>query len=438
MNPRALAISVLARVEATEAYLNVALDSALDEHRMKDPRDTALVTELCYGATRRRLALDAAILKFCDRKLAALEDRVLAALRLGAYQHFYTRVPARAAVGETVEALKSLGLGRATGFVNAILRKITSLEGAAAPAGERPDPPRVGRAQPPRVARAPLVRAVRARARARDARGGQRAPAAGDPREHPEAVARRAPRAAPRGRAPRRADPLLAQGIALGQAGRVEDLFGYPEGLWQVQDEAAQLVGEYAEVPEGVRVLDCCAAPGGKTCHLAERHEVVAIDLHANKLPKIASELKRLGLSEHATLLAHDATNRLPDALGDFDAILVDAPCSGLGTLRRHPELRYRRQPHDFARLASLQKAILDNVCKRVKPGGLLVYALCTTEPEESQDQVRRFLAEHPEFTLAPPKAEALAPLLEEGCLRTLPGPEGFDGFFAARLVRAR
>ncbi|HET6982332.1 MAG TPA: transcription antitermination factor NusB, partial [Myxococcaceae bacterium] len=133
MNARAVAIDVLARVEATDAYLNVVLDQRLAEAPLRDPRDAGLVTELCYGATRRRLALDRVIAGFSDRKLPALEDRVLAALRVGSYQIFFSRVPRRAAVSETVEGLKQLGLSRASGFVNAVLRKVASVESIPLP-----------------------------------------------------------------------------------------------------------------------------------------------------------------------------------------------------------------------------------------------------------------------------------------------------------------
>jgi 16S rRNA (cytosine967-C5)-methyltransferase len=231
------------------------------------------------------------------------------------------------------------------------------------------------------------------------------------------------------------ATALSPVGIQLDGAGRVEELYGYAEGLWQVQDEAAQLVGIYAAIPEGARVLDACAAPGGKACHLAESHPVVAFDLHANKLRKISSEAKRLGLTEKLTLRAHDATTPLPEDIGEFDAVVVDAPCTGLGTLRRHPELRYRRAPEDVARLAQLQREILESCQEKVAPGGLLVYAVCSAEPQEGADQIEMFLRSHPEFTTEPPPASVAGKLPSwQGHLRTLPGPEGLDGFFAARL----
>jgi 16S rRNA (cytosine967-C5)-methyltransferase len=223
-------------------------------------------------------------------------------------------------------------------------------------------------------------------------------------------------------------------GIILPPVGRIEDLYGYAEGLWQVQDEAAQLVGVYGAIPQTARVLDACAAPGGKACHLAQEHEVVAVDLHANKLRKIDAEAKRLGLSERLKAYAHDAAEPFPEAWGEFHAVLVDAPCSGLGTLRRHPELRYRRKEEDLARLATLQRRILENCQEAVPGGGLLVYAVCTVEAQEAQDQVEMFLRSHPEWTAEPPVLPGLKLPLTQAYLRTLPGAEGFDGFFAARL----
>jgi len=226
-------------------------------------------------------------------------------------------------------------------------------------------------------------------------------------------------------------------GFRLPSPGPVEELVGWTEGRFQVQDEAAQLVGLYAAIPDGARVLDACAAPGGKACHQAESHPVLAVDLYAAKLEKIRSEARRLRLDDRIEVLAHDATEPFPDSIGRVDAVLLDAPCTGLGTLRRHPELRWRREEPDLARLATLQRRILERCQAVVPPGGLLVYAVCSTEPEEGQDQVELFLRSHPDFTLeSPPVAERLGWPLAQGALRTLPGPEGMDGFYAARLRR--
>ncbi len=434
---RAVAIGVLSRVEATQAYLNVTLDHQLKASALKDPRDAGLVTELCYGVMRRKRLLDAAIAQHSDRKLDKLEDRVLCALELGAYQLFFTRTPRHAAVAATVEALKELKLSRAAGFVNAVLRKLSGLEALPLPPPEpwaehvalRESHPRwlverwerqLGRARAEEVLAAnnqpaPVVVRVNRSKRTREALLGELAEAGVE--------------AEPTGLSP--------VGIRLLSPGPLESLYGYAEGLWQVQDEAAQLVGVYADLPDGARVLDLCAAPGGKTCHLAERLEVLALDLHAHKLPKIQAEAKRLGVDARVTTQAQDASEPLPEAWGEFHAVLVDAPCSGLGTLRRHPELRYRRKEEDIARLASLQRRILEHAQAVVAPGGLLVYAVCSTEPQEGADQVEMFLRSHPDFTAEPP---VLSPEVKlpshQGYLRTLPGPEGMDGFFAARLRR--
>lgn len=437
MNARALAIRVLARVRATDAYLNVVLDTALSETPPDDPRDAALATELCYGATRRQLTLDFAIEKFCNRRLATLEDKVLAALRVGAYQMFYSRVPRRAAVAETVEALKKLRMQRAAGFVNAILRKLANLEALPLPpASDAANHLAVRESHPAWLVSRWIRQFGRERAEAMLVADNQ-----------PPPVVIRA------NSAKLSRDALLAQlkeagvearstgsspvGIVLPPVGRLEDVYGYAEGLWQVQDEAAQLVGVFAALPDGGRVLDACAAPGGKACHLAERLEVVATDLHAHKLRKIEQEAHRLGLADRLKAVAHDATKPLPGELGEFHAVLVDAPCSGLGTLRRHPELRYRRSEADLGRLAVLQARILESSQASVPPGGLLVYAVCSTDPQEGADQVEMFLRSHPDFTAEPPALPAGVTVPQwQAYLRTLPGPEGLDGFFCARLRR--
>jgi 16S rRNA (cytosine967-C5)-methyltransferase len=428
---RALAIHVLARVAATDAYLNVVLDGALNEYPLKDSRDAALCTELCYGTARRQLQLDAVLAKLADRRLETIEDKVLSALRLGLYQLFFMRVPKHAAVGDTVDALKQVGLARASGFVNAILRKASQFESLPDPGGDAVAQLAFSSSHPAWL----VQRFVRQF-------GLERARLMVDSNnEAPPLTVRTNTRKITR-------DELLAQlteegleakatafsplGISFASPGKVEELFGYQEGLWQVQDEAAQLVGEFAHIPAGAEVLDVCAAPGGKACHLAQTNRVLAIELHANKLRKIESEAKRLQLEDFLRWQQFDAT-KVTEAFGQFDAVVIDAPCTGLGTLRRHPELRARRQEKDFAALTSLQREIMSACQAAVKPGGLLVYAVCSPDNAEGPDQIEMFLRSHPDFTSEPsPKAAAWPSW--QGHLRTLPGPEGFDGFFAARL----
>jgi 16S rRNA (cytosine967-C5)-methyltransferase len=428
---RSLAIHVLSRVAATDAYLNVVLDGALDEFPLRDPRDSSLCTELCYGTTRRQLQIDSVLAKLADRRLETIEDKVLSALRLGIYQLFFMRVPKHAAVGDTVDALKHMGVERASGFVNAILRKASGFETLPSPGGDEVAQLSFSSSHPEWLVRRFVRQFGLERARIMVESNNDAPPLT--VRTNTRKITR---------------DELLTQltdvglqvkacefsplGISFVSPGNVDELFGYREGLWQVQDEAAQLVGAYAQIPLKAKVLDVCAAPGGKSCHLAQTNEVLAIELHQHKLRKIESEAKRLQVTDRLTWKQFDAT-KLTEEFGQFDAVVIDAPCTGLGTLRRHPELRSRRQEKDFGELTSLQREIFSAAQSVVKPGGLLIYAVCSPDNAEGPDQVEMFLRSHPDFTAEPPKVPGNWPTWQ-GYLRTLPGPEGFDGFFAARL----
>jgi 16S rRNA (cytosine967-C5)-methyltransferase len=218
------------------------------------------------------------------------------------------------------------------------------------------------------------------------------------------------------------------------------DIEGHEEGLFQAQDEAAQLVSLYTAPTSGSRVLDACAAPGAKASHLAElgAGTVVAVDLHARKARQVEEAARRLGLPE-VRAVAADATLPIPGE-APFDVALVDAPCSGFGTLRRHPEVKLRRTPEDVDRLAALQAKLLAQVAREVKPGGLLIYSVCTLTPEECDEQVQRFLSSNAAFHLERPRSGWALPAAETDCvdaqgrLRTLPQVTGTDGFFAVRL----
>jgi 16S rRNA (cytosine967-C5)-methyltransferase len=215
------------------------------------------------------------------------------------------------------------------------------------------------------------------------------------------------------------------------------------EGWLQVQDEAAQLVSLILAPKPGERVLDLCAAPGGKTTHLAQlmqnQGEIVAVDVSPAKLAILKENCRRLGISI-VKARALDATRPLPFPPGSFDSCLVDAPCTGLGTLRRHPEGKWRIKEQDILRLQEMQSQILRQAAPLIKQGGVLVYSTCTLTPEENEGVTEGFLSEHKEFSLE--HASGLLPrgcegLVDtKGCLRTLPHRHGTDGFFAARIMR--
>jgi len=437
---RRIAAEVLLRVATGGAFANLSLDAALRQAGVLEPREAALATELTYGTLRWQLQLDRALSAFSDRTLDELDETVRVVLRLGAFELLHhEKVPARAAVNEAVELAKELHAARASGFVNAVLRKLS--ETRAPPPLPSREVDRAGHiaaatAHPRWMVERWLRWLGDAETEALCAANQKQAPAVVRARRGKLGEAREALLRAGIESTPGRYSPdalVLAAG-----APPALDLEGHDEGLFQAQDEAAQLVSIYCAPAPDARVLDACAAPGGKACHLAEMSgSVLAVDLHARKTKMIADAAARLGLG-NLTALAADALLPIPGAdEASFDLVLLDAPCTGLGTLRRHPEVKLRRTPADVDRLASLQAKLLASVHRYVKPGGLLVYALCTLTPEECDEQVERFLKSSSHFRLdAPPPGFPPDCLDARGCLLTLPHRTGTDGFFAARLRR--
>ena len=443
---RALAFRVLQRVSEAGAYADLTLRAELGRCALP-ARDRALATELVYGTLRWRGRLDALLARVLDRRLDALEPRVLDVLRLGAYQlAFCDRVPDAAAVSESVRLAHAAGLGRASGLVNAALRRLAREHATIALPALVEDP--LGHlvhalSVPPWVA-ARWLRAF----------GPDEAAALATALNQP------APRTLRAHRRRNSRDALLAElhdrqvgavpcrfapdGIRLvGPADPARDP-AFVEGRMTMQDEASQLVVELLDPQPGERVLDTCAAPGGKATASAERvgahGVVVALDRHERRLGLVARDAERLGLGNLRSLVA-DATRRLPDALepGSFDRVLVDAPCSGLGAWRRNPDARWRATADAPARLAAVQLAILRNVVPLLARAGALVYSTCTLTPEENEAVVDALLTRMPELRRTPLDAlpPALAPVLDaDGALRTLPHRHDADGFFAVRLER--
>ncbi|MEN9593126.1 MAG: hypothetical protein RJA21_1602 [Gemmatimonadota bacterium] len=228
--------------------------------------------------------------------------------------------------------------------------------------------------------------------------------------------------------------PLVPDSIRLGPGVALTELGAFKQGMFFVQDPAATLVATYAYVPEGGVVVDLCAAPGGKALELSRRARLVfAADAKMARVERMLTGFGRL-----------DATNLIPivcdarhPAIGEADVVVIDVPCTGTGTFRRHPDARWRLRVSDFAVLPALQREILLAAASMVKPGGLLVYSTCSLELEENDDQIESFLATHKEFTLEPPPAGTVPEsVLDNGLLRVLPQQHGTDGAFAARLRR--
>jgi len=438
MNAREIAFDVLRRVEEGGAYASRALDAALDQAGAIDPRETALATELVYGTLRRALQLDAAMAPHSRRAIDQVDPAARVALRLGAYQLLFLRTPAHAAVGETVTLVKGVDHGRAAGYVNAVLRSLSRAPSPPSPPPAELDPVAnlaVSESLPGWLATEWIAWLGEARARSLAAAMNRPAPLVLRSPRRDELLARlgsagieaRATQRSPHG--------VSIAGASVEQVSRAAS--GIP---FQVQDESAQLVTLFAAgdlVDRPVRVLDLCAAPGGKAFHLAEilppGSEVVAVEMHPRKADALRREAERRG---HAGLrvICADGSKPIPGIEpGSFDAVLVDAPCSGLGTLRRHPELKLRRTAADLPRFADLQEAILRSALRYAKPGAPVTYSVCALSRAEGPDLIARFSGA---ARRAPPPAAIAADLLTpEGDLLTLPDLHAGDGFYAARLV---
>ncbi|HEV7735131.1 MAG TPA: 16S rRNA (cytosine(967)-C(5))-methyltransferase RsmB [Candidatus Binatia bacterium] len=434
---RTIAHDVLLRVEGEQAFADVLLAHRLSGARLS-VEDRALTTRLVYGVLAWQGRLDhhlAALVRGGD--LAALDPPVRAALRLGLFQLLLLeRVPAYAAVDASVRLAGASGRG-ARGLVNAVLRR-AAREGRDLPLPSDPLTRLAVEWSHPQW----LV------ARWRREFDPDELPALLAADNEPGGTVLRAHGVSRDALAAELADGGIettparwsSQGLVVARdAGRVRTTAAWHEGRCSFQSEASQLVGALLAPAPGSHVLDACAAPGGKTTHLAAfagpDGQVVAVDPHRAGAARIAAEAVRLRADTIRPVVA-DA--RRPPLRGQFDAVLVDAPCSGLGTLRRHPELRWRRTPDDIPRLAALQAELLAGVAPLVRPGGVLVYAVCTLTREETVGVVEAFQAATPSFAVEPASGWVDAALTTPaGHLRTLPHRHGLDGFFAVRL-RAR
>jgi 16S rRNA (cytosine967-C5)-methyltransferase len=420
---RRLAFRILSEIDRSGALLSERM--AAPDVEGLDRRERAFLHELAYGTLRSRGRLDAALAARVGRPLQDVDPPALAALRLGAYQVLRLRVPDRAAVSESVDLAREAA-PRAAGFVNAVLRRLAR-EGADA----EPDPQRqplewltTSGSLPRWIAERWLDRLGAGTAVAR-ARAFEQAP---------PTVVRLNPRvadaAARAGAAGIALEPMTVPGAyrATGEpAGALA-----AEGVLYAQDQGSQLIARLAAT-DG-RAFDACAAPGGKSTLLADAGAalVVAQDVSPRRARTLKALAERWGAAQVA-VLAGDA--RRPALRATFDAVLVDAPCSGLGTLGRNPDIRWKARPGDLARHAERQAAILDATAALVRPGGTLVYAACTLEPEENEGVVAPFLDAHPGFEPRPLPAWAAA-FASGPFARTLPERDGGDGFFAACLER--
>jgi 16S rRNA (cytosine967-C5)-methyltransferase len=438
--PSSLSIVTDARVAAADTLADlragVLLDAAFDRRAgALDARDRRWTQELVWGMLRKRGFIDHLLAPRVRGGIARLDADLADLLRLGVHQLLYMgSVPPYAAIAQTVELAKTRhGLG-ASKLANAVLRRLDRERETLSPA--LPADPVEALAIELSHPRWLIARWV-ARWGADETRGlldanNREAPLIVRPwglvREQLEAMLEAS--------GVEVADaPLVTDSVLLAPGTVLTSLGAFQQGRCFVQDPAATLVTQYAAIPAGARVADLCAAPGGKTVELARTASyVTAGDSSETRIKRLEETIARLEL-DHVTAVVVDA--REAATLGTFDAVLVDAPCTGTGTFRRHPDARWRLRTSDIAVMAAAQRAIIRAAANAVAPGGLLIYSTCSLEPEENDQQVEAFLAEHPGWTLEPPPEGAVpATVLDAGRLRVLPQRHGTDGSFAARLRR--
>ena len=435
---RAAAFDILLRIETQEAYATELLHSFLLDKL--SPRDRALTTEIVMGVLRWRSRLDQAIAGASSRPLNKLDPEVLTALRIGAYQpNFLTRVPASAAVNESVELIKRARKRSAVPFANAVLRKLASTPPISTRQTDDLTPAGMAHeyAHPDWLVERWAIQ-FGVEKTLQICRSNQQEQAVSLRFDDPAVVAE-----------------LSAEGIEVSPGmiltsartllcSDLTSTTAFRDGRVAIQDEGSQLIAML--VGTGTRILDCCAAPGGKTSVLARRNpgaEVVATELHAHR----ADLLRKRVRSENVKIIQADIT-QLP-VEEQFDRVLADVPCSGTGTLARNPEIKWRLKPEDLGNLHAKQVAILRAALDHLAPGGRAVYSTCSLEPEENEAVVEEVLAASPDIRLldlrdelerlqasAELAREALGDLTAGKYLRTLPGVHPCDGFFAAVLEK--
>ena len=440
MSAREAALLTLTAMERRKAWSDGRLQKSIREAGL-DRRDAALATRLCLGVVQNRMLLDWYLQQFSTMKLGKMESTVRNSLRLGLFQMlFLTRIPVTAAVNESVELTKKHCKNpRAAGLVNGVLRNLARrLEDL--PVLDREDEAAYWSllySHPRWYVEELFRRLPREEARALLAWDNGEPAVTVQVNTCRAALERAEESLAGEGVRTER-HPWLPDCLILSATGDLAERAAWREGLIYAQDPAARLAALALDLKPGERLLDACAAPGGKSFAAAmameDRGEILSCDVHSHKIALIDAGTRRLGLTS-VTARVWDGRKLRPEWEGAFDAVLADVPCSGLGVVRKKPEIRYR-DPKELAGLPKVQEEILGTVCRYVRPGGRLLYSTCTLLEAENEAVADRFLAAHPEF--APEGFLLPGPLgrVEEGRCTLWPQRLGTDGFFLARFRR--
>lgn len=445
-SPRQTAFDVLLHWHRAHHTLDRSLEKHSNQISHLSPKDRTLCNAIIFGVLRHRESIDWIIKAFSNASLDKIQLKLLYILRIALYQIIYLdRVPDFAAINTAVEMGKQYGGKRSAGFLNAVLRKAAKNHTAVTLPDKIKSPARhvsIAFALPLWLAerwvtvygidkacalgeQINTVPMITARTNTLKIKRNELAQHLTGEAEHitPTNYSR--------------------QGLKFTRpATAISDLKAFRKGFFQIQDEAAQLVTDYLSPEPGERILDACAGLGGKTCHMAQLMEnkghITAVDIEGYKLEALQAEAVRLGISIIRTKTANLIKTTVKDFNDYFDRVLVDSPCTGLGVIQRNPDTKWKRRPQDISRLSGRQKKILNAAANFVKPGGILVYAVCSCEVEENENVIHAFLNKRKDYLIDNDfNYDNFASLMSsEGFIKTYPETNNMDGFFAARLRR--
>lgn len=444
-NPRYLAIHILCKRHSSKEPVDSIMEQVLQETELPDSRDNQLVMAIVYGVLRWQRFLDAVLANFSSHPLKKMKPMTLQALRVGLFQLcFMDRIPPSAAVNETVKALRSAKQPKwLTGFVNGVLRAITRKQKTLPdPWIDKKFPVAVRFSHPDWLY-----------TRWKDRYGESEAISlCKTNNKQPHLCLRINTEKCDTGAYLKKLEAIDISGIPgkfsptavilPDYKGQISALPGYSEGLFSVQDEGAQLIPYLLAPFQSGKYLDACAGLGGKTLQMTDMLpntcSLIAVEPNNSRFDLLQQNIERLNATFSITPFKGDLRAFSQSTKDLFQAILVDAPCSGLGVIRRHPDIRWNRIPEDLVKYQAIQTRLLHDASLLLSPGGLLVYATCSAEPEENEDVVNIFLKTHPDFSIDPPQQfpqPAIELIDSNGFFHTLPS-EWHDGFFAARLIR--
>jgi 16S rRNA (cytosine967-C5)-methyltransferase len=445
ISPRETALKILYEIETNDAYANIALKKYL-KHTDYKVVDRGLITELVYGVIKFKLTIDYIIGQFSAIKLNKISPWILNILRIGIYQIVYLdKVPDSAACNESVKLSKKYGHYASTKFVNAVLRNVSRNKNNIRFPDKNQNPIeylKIFYSYPQWMVQSWVDRYGFEFAESLCIANNEIADLCvrvntlkTTPEELIEILGSENVKAI-RGK-------YCSEALILKEVGSIDSLKAFKEGLFQVQDESSMLVSKALDPQPGEFVIDVCCAPGGKTTHIAQlmqnRGKILGWDIHPHKIELVQKAAKRLGIGI-INAVSHDAAIEVYDLHGQADRVLVDAPCSGLGIIRRKPDIKWNKVQNDVGDIVNLQKKILQVSSKYVKPGGYLVYSTCTIQEEENIGVIEDFIKKNPHFIL-----ESIEPYFPEqlkkdtvkqGYIQLFPNVDKTDGFFICKLKR--